>query len=95
MQHILTVYNRYYSGGGGSNISSASKTTLNKLFDKYRDNVTTEPDLIGVDGSMGYLEELGVDLAGMDCFAALEIIQAPSLGEITREGFVNGWLERE
>lgn len=95
MQNILTVYYRYYSGDGGSNASAANKTTLNKLFDNYRDNAATEPDLIGVDGSMGYLQELGVDLAGMDCFAALEVIQAPSLGEITREGFVNGWLERE
>jgi DCN1-like protein 1/2 len=44
---------------------------------------------------MGYLQELGVDPEGVDCFAASEIVQSPTLGEITREGFVNGWLERE
>lgn len=87
---------RYYSGGGGgSNASSATKATLNKLFDKYRENATAEPDLIGVDGTMSYLEDLQINLEGMDSLAALEIIQAPTMGEITRDGFVNGWMERE
>lgn len=44
---------------------------------------------------MNYLPQLDVDLEGMDSLAALEIIQAPTMGEISREGFVNGWLERE
>jgi hypothetical protein len=44
---------------------------------------------------MEYLQELQIDLEGLDSLAALEIIQAPTMGEITREGFVNGWLERE
>ena len=44
---------------------------------------------------MTYLQQLDVDLEGMDSLAVLEIIQAPTMGEITREGFVNGWLERE
>ncbi len=44
---------------------------------------------------MSYLQQLEVDLEGMDSLAALEIIQAPTMGEITREGFVNGWTERE
>lgn len=44
---------------------------------------------------MKYLQELSVDLEDIDSLAALEIVQAPTMGEITREGFVNGWLERE
>lgn len=68
---------------------------MNKLFDKYRDNAATEPDLIGVGGSMGYLQELGVDLEDVDVLAASEVMQSPTMGEIAREGFVNGWLERE
>ncbi|KAJ4372791.1 Scaffold-type E3 ligase [Didymella sp. IMI 355093] len=88
--------NAYYSGGGGgSNTSATTKTALNKLFDKYRENATAEPDLVGVDGAMEYLQELQIDLEGLDSLAALEIIQAPTMGEITREGFVNGWLERD
>ncbi|KAH6642024.1 Cullin binding-domain-containing protein [Boeremia exigua] len=87
--------NAYYSGGGGSSNAAANKATLNKLFDKYREDAAGEPDLIGVDGTMSYLQQLEVDLEGMDSLAALEIIQAPTMGEITRDGFVNGWLERE
>ncbi|KAF1355909.1 DUF298-domain-containing protein [Lizonia empirigonia] len=88
--------NAYYSGGGGSsNASSATKATLNKLFDAYREDPAGEPDAIGVEGTMNYLPQLDVDLEGMDSLAALEIIQAPTMGEISREGFVNGWLERD
>lgn len=68
---------------------------MNKLFDKYREDAVGEPDAIGVDGTMSYLQHLEVDLEGLESLAALEIIQAPTMGEISREGFVNGWLERE
>ena len=68
---------------------------MNKLFDQYREKASDEPDLVGVDGTMTYLQQLDVDLEGMDSLAVLEIIQAQTMGEITREGFVNGWLERE
>jgi hypothetical protein len=44
---------------------------------------------------MGYLQELGVDLEDVDVLAASEVMQSPTMGEIAREGFVNGWLERE
>ena len=44
---------------------------------------------------MRYFEQLEVDLEGMDFLAVSEIIQAPTMGSITREGFVNGWVERE
>jgi hypothetical protein len=68
---------------------------LNKLFDKYREDAAGEPDAIGVEGTMSYLQELEVDLEGMESLAVLEIIQAPTMGEISRDGFVNGWQERE
>lgn len=68
----------------------AVKANLNKLFDSYRDDPST-PDAIGPDGSMKYFGNLGVDLEGMDAFAVSEVIQAPTMGEISREGFVEGW----
>lgn len=40
---------------------------------------------------MGYLMSLGLNPETSDVFVALEIVQAPSLGEITRKGFVDGW----
>jgi hypothetical protein len=86
---------RYYSGGGGgtSTASSATKPTLNKLFDQYRDN-TTGADVVGADGTMKYLNDIDVDVEGLDVLATLEIVQAPTMGEMGREGFVNAWQER-
>ncbi|KAL1654209.1 Scaffold-type E3 ligase [Didymella pomorum] len=93
--HLSTLVTVHDFTSRSLSSDDVTKTNLNKLFDKYRDNATTEPDLIGPEGSMGYLQELGVDPEGVDCFAASEIVQSPTLGEITREGFVNGWLERD
>ena len=78
---------------GGSNNSAATKAALNKLFDQYREKASDEPDLVGVDGTMNYLQQLDVDLEGMESLVVLEIIHAPTMGEIAREGFVNGWLD--
>jgi DCN1-like protein 1/2 len=44
---------------------------------------------------MKYFTDIDVDLNGLDSFAAHEIVQAPAMGELTREGFVNGWHERK
>ena len=82
---------RYFSAGGGSGASSSTKANLTKLFDSYRDDVTHSPDTIGPDGSMKYFGDLDVDLEGMDALAVMEVIQAPTMGEIGREGFVDGW----
>lgn len=40
---------------------------------------------------MQYFEKLGVDLEGLDFLAVSEIIQAPTMGEMSREGFIEGW----
>ena len=40
---------------------------------------------------MAYLEEIGVDPEGMDCLVVFEIVHAPAMGEMSREGFVDGW----
>jgi DCN1-like protein 1/2 len=79
------------NGGGGAGTPSGSPALLHKLFDKYREDAKNAPDTIGADGSMKYLTDLGADLEDLDCLAALEIVQAPSMGEIGREGFVKGW----
>lgn len=89
-----TAVNTYYSGGGGGSAgASASKATLTKLFDQYRDS-SADADIIGVEGTMKYFQDIGVDVEGLESLAAFEIVQAPTMGEIQREGFVNGWQER-
>lgn len=47
--------------------------------------------MVSVNGTMSYLTDLGVDLENASSLIPLEIIQAPSLGELTREGFIKGW----
>lgn len=38
-----------------------------------------------------YLEALGVNMENAEQFVVMELVQSPSIGEITRNGFVNGW----
>ncbi|KAK3213535.1 hypothetical protein GRF29_28g210999 [Pseudopithomyces chartarum] len=88
---LEAIETRYFSAGGGSGASASTKTNLSKLFDSYRDDPNS-PDTIGPDGCMKYfMTDLEVDLEGMDALAVMEIIQAPTMGEMDRKGFVDGW----
>lgn len=40
---------------------------------------------------MSYLSGLGANLENASLFVALDLVQASSIGEITRSGFVEGW----
>jgi DCN1-like protein 1/2 len=40
---------------------------------------------------MKYLTQLGVNVENAEVMVALEIIQAPALGEISKKGFTDGW----
>lgn len=55
------------------------------------DEKTDEVDTIGIDGTMQYFEQLGIDLESVEFLIPMEIVQAPALGEITKDGFVSGW----
>lgn len=55
------------------------------------DNAKGEPDTIGVEGSMRYLSDLGLSLDEPVVLAILTELNAPTMGELTREGFVDGW----
>lgn len=50
-----------------------------------------EEDKAGVNGTMRYLTDLGVNLENAELLVPLEIIQAPALGEMSKDGFVDGW----
>lgn len=82
---------RFYSSGGGT--VTINKAALTKLFDQYRE-ASADTDILGADDTMKYLQDIDVDLEGLESLAALEIVQAPTMGEIARDGFVNGWQER-
>jgi DCN1-like protein 1/2 len=40
---------------------------------------------------MTYLTELAVDFANASSLIPLEITQAPALGEMAKDEFINGW----
>ena len=40
---------------------------------------------------MKYLADLGIDMETAEFLVPLEIVQAPALGEMTKDGFVEGW----
>lgn len=44
---------------------------------------------------MAYFEKLSVDVENMEVLVVCEVIQAPTMGEISREGFVDGWSSRK
>ncbi|KAI4696227.1 uncharacterized protein J4E88_000400 [Alternaria novae-zelandiae] len=94
--HLFVTAKLYYStsNSGGSQGSSAMKTNLNKLFDRYQEAGAPDKDIVGVEGTMRYFDDTGVDAEGLDALAALEIVQAPTMGEMSRDGFVKGWMER-
>lgn len=48
--------------------------------------------MVGVDGTMKYFgDDLGINLEGVEFLIPCEIIQVPSIGEMTKDGFVEGW----
>lgn len=44
-----------------------------------------------MDGSMKYLNDLGVDLEDATVMAVFELLEPPAMGEFTRENFEAGW----
>ncbi|KAE8846232.1 hypothetical protein PTNB85_02215 [Pyrenophora teres f. teres] len=94
---LVTSGYEYYGNVTGPNpvaSSSATKSTLNTLFNNYVEAGAQDKDIVGVEGTMQYFVEVDVDAEGLDALVALEIVQAPTIGEMSREGFVNGWSER-
>ncbi|KAF2466105.1 DUF298-domain-containing protein, partial [Lindgomyces ingoldianus] len=82
---------RYFSGGGGPTVSSGAKSNLNRQFDKYREDAANNPDGIAIEGTMKYHNDLDISLEDIISLALHEIVQAPAIGELAREGFVDGW----
>lgn len=49
------------------------------------------PDTIGIEGAMKYFGDIKVELDEVCCFGIAELLKSPSMGEFTREGFLEGW----
>lgn len=55
------------------------------------DDPADNSDGIGIEGTMKYLGDIQVRLDEVACFGVAELVKSPSMGEFTREGFVEGW----
>ncbi|KAI4227113.1 MAG: hypothetical protein L6R36_002675 [Xanthoria steineri] len=89
--NIEQAVDAYFQSNNPSKDASSSTSALSRLFDSYRDNPKDEPDTIGVEGSMRYLQDLGLSLEEPVVLAILTELAAPTMGELTRSGFVDGW----
>jgi hypothetical protein len=89
--HNLTRFRYYNTVPANEAAGHANSAALNKLFDKYRDDPKNAPDAIGMEGTMKYFQDLGVDIEDIGMLVISELVRSPSMGEITREGFVDGW----
>ncbi|RMZ01848.1 hypothetical protein D0862_06222 [Hortaea werneckii] len=82
---------RYFNNPNGA--ANPTRPALSKIFDKYRDNPSEEPDEINIDGLTELLGEMDIEPGDMGALIFSEIVSSPSLGKVTREGFVDGWSE--
>lgn len=80
----------YLSSGGSAD--SGRVAAIEKAYD---DLVTPArgdtKESLSAETTQEYLEALGVNMENAEQFVVMELVQSPSIGEITRNGFVNGW----
>lgn len=51
-----------------------------------------EKDTMELESTMRYLtSDLKVNIENAELFVAIELLQSPSIGEISRKGFIEGW----
>lgn len=72
-------------------VTNTVRPSLNKIFDSFRENPRDEPDEINAEGTSKLLEQLNIGLDDVAAFIFSEVVQSPTLGKVTREGFVDGF----
>ncbi|KAJ5295697.1 hypothetical protein PENANT_c001G02100 [Penicillium antarcticum] len=90
--NLPSALDSYFSTGSVAS-SLGNNNSLNKIFDSYRDDPSESPDTIGIERAIEYLGALNVQLDEVNCLAIAELLQCPSMGEITRQGFTEGWCK--
>lgn len=81
----------YFSGGANTAGRNPHQATLSKTFDKYRDDPKNEPDELDVNGTMQLLGDMQIGMEDIGSLIFSEIVQSPSLGKVTRDGFIEGF----
>ncbi|EGX89795.1 defective in cullin neddylation protein 1 [Cordyceps militaris CM01] len=82
----------YHQNEGAAPATSTLISELGSLFDSLRDDEKDGKNSMELASTMNYLNnELKVNIENAELFVALELLQAPTIGEISREGYVAGW----
>ncbi|KAM0421630.1 hypothetical protein ACHAPD_000067 [Fusarium lateritium] len=82
---------RYFASNGDSKGPSPLETKLDALFGQLQDT-NDEKDKLELESTMSYLtDKLKVSIENAELLVALELLQAPAVGIITRRGYVDGW----
>ncbi|OQE44912.1 hypothetical protein PENCOP_c002G04492 [Penicillium coprophilum] len=81
----------FFAAASGTSATITSELT--KIFESYRDDPVESPDTIGISRAIDFLGDLKVELDEVTCLAIAELLQSPSMGEFTRQGWMDGWLK--
>ncbi|KAA8914823.1 Cullin binding-domain-containing protein [Sphaerosporella brunnea] len=73
-----------------SSAGPSGRGDLNKIFEQFREP-TDAPDTFGVNGSMRFLQSIDVGLEESTVLVIAELLNAPTMGEFSRQGFITGW----
>ncbi|KAI5807079.1 Cullin binding-domain-containing protein [Geopyxis carbonaria] len=92
---VAVAADSYFNGGSGSSSGAGGAkapdaAALHKIFDDFR-GPADPADTIGINGTMAYLEALGVGLEEPTVLVLAEALRAPTMGEFERGAFVAGW----
>ncbi|KAI0127558.1 Cullin binding-domain-containing protein [Xylariales sp. AK1849] len=83
----------FYASNPGQPSAPAREKSLKDQFESLRNPQEDGPDVIGAAGAESYLQSIGVNFEDASFFLALYILKAETVGEITKDGFVKGWVE--
>jgi DCN1-like protein 1/2 len=64
---------------------------INAVFNKYKDH--EDPNDLGIEGTIAFVQDLGVDLEDPVTLALAYKLYSPRLGSFPRSLFILGWVE--
>ncbi|CAN6623933.1 defective in cullin neddylation protein 1 [Trichomonascus vanleenenianus] len=73
----------FFTGGNRVDVNETEK-----VFNKYKEPNGKE---IGIDGTIQYIQDLGLELEDPVVLAICTELKAPAQGSFTKEGFIEGW----
>ncbi|KAH3687297.1 hypothetical protein WICPIJ_001720 [Wickerhamomyces pijperi] len=85
---LEVAINTYYRHSQTS-ANTRDNKPLNNIFNQYKDS--TNPEIIGIDGTIKYIEDLGYQPEDKVVLALAEFLESPSVGVFERKKFILKW----